>query len=163
MNDLLVTCTELEIGCKIGTCNISVIAYCYDLFLLTSSKFEIEKLLRIVENYALNWKLTFNVDKCKNLTIHPSGSKNKTLTKLYLDNVQLTQSKNLIHLGLPIGPPSFIKEYWQNKMKSTISSFYTLNGIGMRPCAMSPLTLAKIFTIYCQPKFLYGLEMIYIS
>ena len=48
-------------------------------------------------------------------------------------------------------------------MKSTINSFYSLNGIGLRQFAMSPLSIAKIYRIYCQPKFLYGLEMIYIS
>ena len=56
-----------------------------------------------------------------------------------------------------------LKEHWRLKMKSTINSFYSLNGIGLRRYALSPLSLAKIYRIYCQPKFLYGLEMIYIS
>ena len=84
-------------------------------------------------------------------------------TKLYLNNLLFTKRDNLTHLGLPIGSTKFIKEYWQLKMKSTINSFYSLNGIGLRQFAMSPLSIAKIYRIYCQPKFLYGLEMIYIS
>ncbi len=48
-------------------------------------------------------------------------------------------------------------------MKSTVRAFYSLNGIGLRPFAMNPLTMAKIYRIYCQPKFLYGLEMVHIN
>ena len=33
----------------------------------------------------------------------------------------------------------------------------------MRAFEMSPLTMSKIYLIYCQPKCLYGLEMLYIS
>ena len=81
-------------------------------------------------------------------------------TKLYLNNLLFTKRDNLTHLGLPIGSSKFIKEYWQLKMKSTINSFYSLNGIGLRQFAMS---IAKIYRIYCPQKSLYGLEMIYIS
>ena len=48
-------------------------------------------------------------------------------------------------------------------MKYTINSFYSLNVIGLRQFAMSPLSIAKIYRIYSQPKFLYGEEMMYIG
>ena len=60
-------------------------------------------------------------------------------------------------------PNLFIKKYWTEKMRSTVQSFYSLNGIGVRPLAMHPLSIAKIYRIYCQPKFLYGLEMVHIN
>ena len=36
----------------------------------------------------------------------------------------------IIHLGLPVGPNLFIKNYLQDKLKSTVRAFYSLNGIG---------------------------------
>ena len=163
MHELIKQCIDLGIGCHIGTHNISIIAYCDDLFLMTTSKQEMDLLLELIGEYALNWKMRFNVDKCFNLTIRPPENKKKTISKFYLKNKKLTQIKNTIHLGLPIGTPLFIKSYWKEKLKSTVQSFYSLHGVGLRPFGMSPLTMAKIYRIYCQPKCLYGLEMLYIS
>ena len=59
-----------------------------------------------------------------------------------------------MHLGLPIEPKLFIKNYWREKMKSIVKSFNSLYGIDVRPFAMNPLTIDKIYRIYCQPKFL---------
>ena len=163
MNKLVIDCLNLGIGCKIGIHNVSVVAYCDDLFLMTSNKEEMDVLLTVVEDYALEWKIKFNTSKCVKLTMHPISSKNKKITKLYLNGAQLTQKTDIIHLGLPIGSNKFIKNYWTEKMKSTVKSFYSLYGIGIRPFAMHPLSIAKIYRIYCQPKFLYGLEMVHIN
>ena len=163
MNQLIEDCVKLNIGCAIGEHNVSVIAYCDDLFLMGQSKIEMDNLLLKVEEYALKWKIKFNTNKCVNLTMHPTSTKTVRTAKLHLNGIQLTQKQNIIHLGLPIGTNLFIKKYWTEKMKSTVQSFYSLNGIGVRPFAMHPLSIAKIYRIYCQPKFLYGLEMVYIN
>ena len=163
MNELLQQCVNLNIGCELGEQNISIIAYCDDLFLMASTKQEMDVLLEAIGEYALNWKIKFNTNKCFNLSIKPPDVKNKTIPKLYLNNCPLVQRSSIIHLGLPIGSANFIKDYWIEQLKSTVRSFYALNGIGLRPFEMTPLTMAKIYRIYCQPKFLYGLEMIYIS
>ena len=55
-------------------------------------------------------------------------------------------------------------------MKSTVRAFYSLNGIGMRPFAMNPLTMAKIYRIYSKSKrkvvialcFLYASIMLFV-
>jgi hypothetical protein len=162
MNELLQQCVNLNIGYKLDEQNISIIAYCDDLFLMASTK-EMDLLLKTVGDYAVNWKLRFNTNKCFNLSIKPPDIKSKIIPILYLNNCPLTQTSSIIHLGLPFGPARLIKDFWQEKLKSTVRSFYSLNGIGLQPFEMTPLTIAKIYRIYCQPKFLYGLEMIYIS
>ena len=90
MDDLINQCVNLNIGCKIGNQNTSIIAYCDDIFLMTTNKVEMDNLLKQVEKYAFDWKLKFNVNKCFNLTIKPLGFKSKTTTKLYLNNLLLT-------------------------------------------------------------------------
>ena len=91
MDELVNRCISLNIGCKIGNQNTSIIAYCDDVFLMATTKIEMNLLLTQVENYAMEWKLKFNVNKCFNLTIQPTRSKSKTRTKLYLNNLPLTQ------------------------------------------------------------------------
>ena len=130
---------------------------------MASTKQEIDLILKAIDDYALNWKIKFNTNKCFNLSIKPLDIKSRTIPKLYLNNFPLSQKSSIIHLGWPIGSAHFIKDYWIEKLKSNVRSFYALNGIGLRPFEMTPLTMAKIYRIYCQPKFLYGLEMIYIS
>ena len=72
MNKLIVDCLNLNRGRKIGTHDVSVIAYCGDLFLMAPDKQEMNALLEVVEDYALEWKIKFNTNKCVNLTMHPA-------------------------------------------------------------------------------------------
>lgn len=69
---------------------------------------------------------------------------------------------NFIYLGFPIGDFKFIENYWVDKMRKTQKAFYSLNGLGCRKDGISPITMAKIYKIYCQPIINYGLEMLYI-
>ena len=64
------------------------------------------------------------------------------------------------HLGLPLGNKKYIKNFWNNKMKATTNSLYSLNDIGYRPYEMDPFNITRIYKIFCQPKIMYGLEMV---
>ena len=91
MDNLINQCVNfnLDIGCKRGNQKTSIIAYCDEIFLMTTNKVEMDLMLKKVEKYALDLK--FNVNKCFNLTIKPPGFKSKTTTKLYLNNFLLTK------------------------------------------------------------------------
>ena len=122
MNSLLEECIDLKIGCTVGENIVSVIAFCDDLFLMSPTKQKMDSLLKIVYKYALKWKIRFNVNKCVNLTLYPPNNKSKKTSTLHLNGVQLTKKLSIIHLGLPLGPHLFIKDYWKEKMKSTVRS-----------------------------------------
>ena len=77
MDSLIQDCVDTNIGCKIGDHNVSVIAYCDDLFLIATTKTELDILLNKVDDYALDWKIKFNIKKCINLTIYPPSNKSK--------------------------------------------------------------------------------------
>ena len=123
----MTNCVNLNIGCKIGEHNV------------------LDILLKEVENYSITWKIKFNINKCINLTLYPAASKAKKISQLFLNGKQFTKSRSIIHFGLPIGANLFIKNYWQEKMKSTVKAFYFLNRIGLRPFAMNLLSMAKIY------------------
>jgi hypothetical protein len=80
-----------------------------------------------------------------------------------LNQAPLTKVDSIIHLGLPIGNKQFVENFWNEKSKKIGKSLYSLNGIGLRAYGMDPLTLSKIYSIYCQPVFNYGLELLFIS
>ena len=68
-----------------------------------------------------------------------------------------------MYLGLPVGTKENLIKYWSLKAKNSRKSFYSLNGIGVQTNNMKTSTMAKIYNIYCQPIFNYGLEIIHIS
>ncbi len=63
MDSLIQDCVDMKIGCQIGEHNVSFIAYCDDLFLMAPTKTEMDILLNKVDDYALNWKIKFNIKK----------------------------------------------------------------------------------------------------
>ena len=52
LDKLLQQCVDLNIGCHVGTQNISIVAYCDDIFLMAETKQHIELLLKVVGDYA---------------------------------------------------------------------------------------------------------------
>jgi hypothetical protein len=163
INDLIEECIELEIGCFIGRYNVSVLAYCDDIVLLTSSEKQMQKLLDTCNTYGKKWKIKFNSKKSISLRLNHHQDLCKLKPKFFLDGKILEVASNLIYLGLPVGDRKFIQEFWNNKFAKTEKALYSLNGIGCHPNGLSPIVLAKIYKIYCQPIFMYGLENVNIS
>ena len=63
MDDLLKSCCDLKIGALIGFCNVSCLAYCDDLLLLSPVKDHMDRVLRNCFSYADKWKVKFNPEK----------------------------------------------------------------------------------------------------
>ncbi|RNA12141.1 RNA-directed DNA polymerase from mobile element jockey-like [Brachionus plicatilis] len=52
IDQMLSVCTDLKVGAKIGEINLSILAYCDDIVLLSPSEKHIKILLRTCEEYA---------------------------------------------------------------------------------------------------------------
>jgi retron-type reverse transcriptase len=64
INDLLEECIKANIEAKLGPFNVSIICYCDDITLISSSIHDMNRLLRIRGDYAKDWKLEFSINKC---------------------------------------------------------------------------------------------------
>jgi hypothetical protein len=127
INDLLEECIKANIGAKLEPFNVSIICYCDDITLISSSIHDMNRLLRICGDYAKDWKLEFSINKC-NWTCF--GKEVFNDAKFTLQNQKLCYSENVIHLGLPIGSREFVNNHLKGKFKKVERSFYSLYGLG---------------------------------
>ena len=118
INNLLVECLKENIGAKIGNINVSIISYCDDITLVSSSIIEMNKLLDICGAYAKIWKLEFNTEKCNWLVF---GNEIYTDAKFILNNKELIKVDHTTHLGLPIGSREFVNNHIKEKFRKVFT------------------------------------------
>ncbi|RNA18763.1 hypothetical protein BpHYR1_049643 [Brachionus plicatilis] len=116
---LNILCTDLNVGAVIGDTNLSIIAYCDDIIILSPSEKQATVLLKICEKYAVRWKIDFNASK----------------------SAAISFCKRNIS-SLPIGDQYSVNDYVEEKMKKVERSLYSLRSIGCRPKMMKPETVA---------------------
>ncbi|CAF0768461.1 unnamed protein product [Brachionus calyciflorus] len=63
ISDMLEESLKLNIGAKIGQTNVSIIAYCDDILILSPSTTYLNKLLDVCFEFSLKWKIEFNPTK----------------------------------------------------------------------------------------------------
>ena len=162
INDLLTNCTELGVGCSIQGINLSTIAYCDDIMLLSPTASHLKCLLKVCEDYGNEWLITFNAKKSVVLKLGKNGSKLRKKDKFLINDDELSHVDDLVYLGLPIGGRNAIEEYWENKLNKVVKAFYSLHSIGCGRNGLDAITQARVYKTYCQPIFTYGLEMLHI-
>jgi retron-type reverse transcriptase len=77
INEMITNCLDLNIGAKIGDHNISIVSYCDDIVLLSSTTSHLERLLDECQSYASSWKLEFNARKSVYMEMGKYNSNNK--------------------------------------------------------------------------------------
>ena len=63
INGMLEECLNANLGAKIGKINLSIIAYCDDIILLSPTMSHLNKLLEIRFRYSITWKLQYTQNK----------------------------------------------------------------------------------------------------
>ncbi len=85
------------IGCKIGIHYIGDLAYADDVILLFPSRYGLQKMIRICEEFGVEFRVTFNVKKTQCIKF---GQINDTLCKpVTLNNKMINCDSNVNHLG----------------------------------------------------------------
>lgn len=159
INGLIEECLKLDLGAKICKANVSVIAYCDDIILISPIKAHLDKLLDCCADYACKWKIEFNPKKSNYMVF---GDQNE-LCDFKIGGNLIPKAENLIYLGLPLGDYNFIREYFFDKVKKVEKAFYSLYGLGCKPHGVNPLTMGFIYKQYCQSILRYGMELIYLK
>ncbi|CAF0738373.1 unnamed protein product [Brachionus calyciflorus] len=162
INDLIQNCTDLKTGCRLGDFNSSIISYCDDIVLLSPTRSGLQSLLDKCSEYSKIWRINFNPKKSIGMCLkHRSGK--ESCNDFFFNESKISIADESIYLGLPIGSHKYLENYWNEKNKKVQKSLYSLNGIGCRAFGLEPFTLAKIYGIYSQPIFNYGLELCHIK
>ncbi len=160
INDLIEQCVNANIGAVIGSNNVSVIAYCDDLILLSPLKSHLRELLEICEKYAYDWKIRFNPSKS---TLYCTNSVMLSEVDFSLSGGLLRKVENFEYLGLPIGSRKYVDEFYDTKFRSVEKSFFSIRRIGLHKGFLDPGCLSFVYRQFCQSIFLYGLELVHLS
>ena len=159
IDELLNKCLDQNIGCKLGNFNVSIVAYCDDILLMSPTVNHLNRLLNTCNSYADSWKLEFNQKKSNYIAFEKFYKKNA----VKMNNLFIPRVKSFIYLGLPIGDTQFKETFIQDKFKKCEKSFYSLYGLGCKPNALNPRTIAFIYKQYCQSLFKFGFENLFLS
>ncbi len=85
------------IGCKIGIHYIGALAYADDVILVCPSRYGLQKMIRICEEFGVEFRFTFNAKKTQCIKF---GLINYTLCKpVTLNNKMINWESNVNHLG----------------------------------------------------------------
>ena len=118
-------------------------------------------LLETCDTYAKKWKLEFNQKKSSHL--HFSKFKSIEYSSAKMDGVEIPKKGGIIYLGLPIGNENFKKEFTEKIFKKCEKSFYSLYGLGCKPYALNPKSIAFLYKQFSQSLFKFGFENLYLS
>ena len=159
MNDLITSCLDLNVGALIGKSNVSCLAYCDDLLLLSPVKTHMDILLKTCIGFSEDWKVRFNPDKSISYSLfRPEGA------SFEANGISIPATDlGFIYLGMPIGNHKFVVEHFNKKFASVERAFYSLRGIGCSVGMLPPKSLAFIYKTYCQSICKYGMECLYID
>ena len=83
--------------------------------------------------------------------------------KIKMAGTIIPESNEFIYLGLPIGNNLFKNKFLEAKMGKVEKAFYSLYGIGCKPHALTPRTIAFLYKQFCQSIFRYGLDNLYVN
>ncbi len=159
---MLVRCLNAKIGAKLGNHNISIIAYCDDVILMSPTIRHLNILLEICYKYSVEWKLQYN--QSKSVFMKFDERKNDLIQELpVMNGIPIEQQDSMIYLGLPLGSNNFISEFFDKNMSKSERAFYSLYGLGCRPFALNPKTIAFIYKQFAQSIFRHGLDMLEIT
>ena len=111
----------LNLGALIGNVNVSTLAYCDDLTLLSSSEGQMRTLLANCQRFAADWKLEFNPKKS---VCYTANSKSKIKLIFFLDDLEISVVDGFIYLGLPVGNQNYLDEYFNDKLKKVGGFFF---------------------------------------
>jgi len=158
MNELLESTLKLEVGACLGLHNVSILAYCDDIILISPLKSHMNILIEQCTEYADNWKLQFNPLKSN---IYCSDYVNNE--KFYMSGMEIPKTEGFVYLGLPIGNKKYISEFFSNKMKRVERAFYSLRGLGCKIAGLSPEKISFIYKQYCQSIIKFGFENLFLN
>ena len=158
MDNLITSCLALDLGACIGNVNLSCLAYCDDILLLSPVRSHMDKLLQHCFTYASRWKIKFNPSKSTYFSLKNAQS---------TFNIQNTPipvvDDGFVYLGMPIGTLEYTAKHFSIKFAKVERAFYALRGIGCRTGMLDPKVMAFVYKQFCQSICRYGFENLFID
>ena len=156
IDDLIVLLSGLHVGCYIRDVFMAALLYADDMALVSPSLKGLQTLLKVCEDYCVQWDICLNHKKSKNLAF---GKLILNLGPVYLDGHRLEWVKSWKYLGITLES----RETFNCCIDEKLKSFYRcLNSILRIEGRSSNLVMLKLLETHCLPILSYAIDVVYV-
>ena len=157
IDDLVIVLSRLNIGCYVKHVFISSLLYADDMALVAPSLRGLQSLLSACERYCIEWDISLNHKKSKNMAF---GGNISDLCDLVLDGKRLEWVQSWKYLGVTLN--SHFR--FDCDVEERIQSFYKcLNAILRIEGRSSELVMLRLLESHCLPILTYAIEVIHVN
>jgi hypothetical protein len=153
--DLIEEIEKTEYGITIKETKTDIIMYADDIVLVANKLKDLEKLLKITEEYGKNQEIKFNPTKTTYMIFNSSKKESK---HPQFDGVELKRVKSMRYLGIMLNDKLTNKEHINTRKKLSIKSNVRLNKYGYSNKMMDPSLKSSLYKCYTRSVLMYGME-----
>ena len=156
VDDLVEILSRTGIGCHIRNMFLSILMYADDMALMAPSLKGLQKMLKLTEQYCLEWDVSLNSKKSKNM----SFGKKHHLPNLQLDGKDLEWVDKWTYLGIKLRSHKHFDCCIDDKVKAFYRSANAILRIEGRS---NELVMLQLLETHCVTVLTYGIEVLHVS
>lgn len=138
IEDLLSEVLVLNVGYHAYDLNLSIIAYCDDILLMSRTERDLKKLICICEEYSRKWHIKFNANKSNLLSINNQITEDNV--KIKINDIMVNYVTEFKYLGLHINDKLEYHSQYIKKFEKIQRSYLSLYNYGTSPNGVNPQT-----------------------
>ena len=157
IDDLVAILKRLNVGCYIRDIFLSILLYADDMALVAPSLKGLQTLLGACESYCVEWDISINHSKTKNMAF---GKNITDLCTLKLDGNRLVWVEEWEYLGLMLHS----HKSFNCSITGRLKSFYkSLNAILRIDGHSNELVMLQLLETHCVPILTYCIEILFVA
>ena len=166
VNDLLELLEQSKLCCTVGIIPITPVGYADDVATANTSKLKTDKTLKLVHDFGLKWRFTFNAKKSAVLVYgetrkeHEKGA-NFRIFRLGRERVKERQEYD--HVGIKACIFKEDNQRVEDKLSKGRRTLNAASGLGIRKNGLTLKTCNLIFWTIVVPTITFGSEIWYVS
>ncbi len=147
-----------KIGIKIGELIINNLFYADDILLIASTKDEMNKLLKLTEEFGKNSEIKFNPDKTNYVVISANKTIDPELKSIRFGSHVVECTNSLKYLGVFIESNYLSDEHVQSRISAAWNNYKDLINCGIEADATSTEVKMYYYYSYIRSSLYYGID-----
>jgi hypothetical protein len=136
---------------------ICIILYADDILLLCNYYFGMRAMLKVVEQFGLDYEIKFNGDKSQLMIVNYKGENEY---RMELNNKQLERVRVIKYLGILIQDNFKNELHIEDRISKVSKALLSIKNIGLYNLQLSAKLIVRLYTTYLRPILTYGLDTI---
>ena len=163
MDELINEIEELKCGMDLYGHDIDILMYADDILLISNTRKNLQKMLKVTENYGKKYEIKFNPEKTTYMVfgenkIEKITSLGKPLENPVFDKQTIQRVNSMRYLGAIIDENLSNKAHLKQRNQSLMNKLSQINKMGFNEINLDTDIKTLIFKTYLRPILHYGLE-----